>query len=354
MKNSIYITISPRTALFFIIIVGVGAILYHLRDLIPLLISAIVFALALEPGKHFLAKFRIPGQIAVVLLYSFVFLFIFVLFYLFLPIIVQQSQFFFNSLPNLVSHLESIVSGTIFEPIFAGFDVSTLPTYTDGIGKTFLTLFETTGSSIASLFGNILNIILFLLLTFLFAVSPQSLDNFIHVITPKEYHSYIEDLWSRTKNKIGQWLQGQLILVFLMSVLSYLGLTLIGVPNALFLGVFAGIFELLPIFGPILGAIPAILMAASTGDFTLVLFTMLLFFILQQIEGNLLYPLIVNKVVGISSVLIVLAIVIGGLLAGVVGVIIAVPLVGVIQEFFSDIQSGKIEKLQQSIRKMQK
>ena len=133
--------------------------------------------------------------------------------------------------------------------------------------------------------------------------------------------------------------------MLIIGVLTYLALVILGVPNALFLSVFAGVMEIIPIFGPIFGAIPAILMALTSGSITTVFFVVALFIIIQQLENNLIYPLVVSKVVGISSILIILAAVIGGAIAGFVGVVIAVPLAGVVQEFFADVRDGKLEKL---------
>ena len=102
-------------------------------------------------------------------------------------------------------------------------------------------------------------------------------------------------------------------------------------------------------FGPIFGAIPAVLMAWTSGSLTTVFFVIALFIIIQQLENNLIYPLVVSKVVGISSILIILAAVVGGAIAGFIGVVIAVPLAGMVQEFFSDVRDGKLEKIGRSI-----
>lgn len=192
------------------------------------------------------------------------------------------------------------------------------------------------------------NIILFLLLTFLFAVNQKSLDTFLYVVTPSKYRAYVADLWQRTQLKMAQWFQGQFILICIIGSLVYFALLIIGVPNALFLAVFAGVMEVIPIFGPVIGAIPAILMALTTGDLTMVLLVFVVFVIIQQLENTLIYPLVVSKVVGISSVLIILAVVVGGSVAGFVGVLIAVPLAGVIQEFFSDVRDGRLQQLRES------
>lgn len=344
VSDSINININPRNIAMILVIIAVAWTFFQIRELIPIVLSAIVFSLALAPGKRFLARFRIPGPVAVVLLYLFVFLILALLLYALLPILTEQYEVFLSALPNLIVATQDLLSGTIFEPILSNFDSSSAAKHLDNAGGTVSESIKITGSGLLTVFDGVVSIVLFLLLTFLFAVNPKAIENFLFVVTPKAYRGYIEDLWSRTQIKMGQWFQGQMILVFVIGALTYFALLIIGVPNALFLGVFAGLMELIPIFGPVLGAVPAILMAASTGDITLMLLTLVVFVIIQQLENNLIYPLVVSKVVGISSVLIILAILVGGVLAGFVGIIISVPIAGVLQEFFNDIKNGKIAR----------
>lgn len=342
------ISISSGTILLFFFLLLVGWFLYEIKSLLLIIISAVIFSLALAPGKRFLARMRMPEPIAVVTLYIVVFLILLFFLYSFVPIFIQQYQVFIEALPSAIRTIQNFFIGTVFEDLAFNSDLAALLTNSEYVTQSLQTIVKTTGVSVAAAFGGLINIILFLLLTFLFSVNPKTLDTFLFVITPKRYRKYSEDLWARTKVKMGQWFQGQMVLVFLIGVLTYFALLLIGVPNALFLAVFAGAMELVPIFGPVLGAIPAVLMALTTGNLTVVALTIVVFVIIQQLENTLIYPLVVSKVVGISSVLIVLAIVIGGSIAGFIGVLIAVPLAGVIQEFFSDIKSGNLQKLQEA------
>lgn len=323
-----------------------GWFLYEVRDVILIIISAVIFAMALAPMKRFLSRFRIPEQISVVLLYASVFTVFTAFVYSVLPIIVTQYSVFLEALPGITDWLRQVTAGTIFESIVANQSFFT-DASEDGIPDLVQQLFQVTGSGIFSLFGGLVNIILFLLLTFLFAVNQEAVDDFLLVMTPRRYRAYVEDLWCRVKVKVSQWFQGQMLLICIVSVLVYLALTILGVPNALFLAVFAGILEIIPIFGPVLGAIPAVLMALTTGDTTLAFLVVVVFIIIQQFENNLIYPLVVAKVVGISSILVILSVVMAGMIAGFVGVVIAVPLAAVVQEVFNDLKSGKLQKLRE-------
>jgi predicted PurR-regulated permease PerM len=141
--------------------------------------------------------------------------------------------------------------------------------------------------------------------------------------------------------KIGQWLQGQFVLIVVVGLLSYIGLRLVGVPNAGLLAIIAGVFEIIPVFGPILSAIPAIAIAGLSGGLSLALMTTGLYIIIQQVENNIINPLVFDQVVGLSPVVVILSIVIGGKLAGFLGILLAVPLAAGLMEFAHDVDEVK-------------
>ena len=324
------------SALFLILLVW---FLYQVISFVLIVITAVIFSLALAPGKRVLIRFGIPGPIAALILFIAFFLILASFLYNLIPILLSQYQVFLNAIPDFVTKLESVLAGTVFEGIGVN---KIVPDFQDLV----ISVVGTTVPNIPSLFGGIINIILFFMLTFLFSVNPKSIDTFLEVITPKRYNVYVDDLWKRMQTKVGQWFQGQLIIVFIVFSLTYLALLLIGLPNALFLAVFAGMMGILPVLGPIIGAVPAILVAfASSGDVTLVLIVAGVFWVIQLLEGNLIYPLVVSKVIGISPILVILAVVIGGSLAGILGIIIAIPLSVLLQEFFNDIRKGKVKEM---------
>ncbi|MEX2010571.1 MAG: AI-2E family transporter, partial [Parcubacteria group bacterium] len=148
----------------------------------------------------------------------------------------------------------------------------------------------------------------------------------------------------RSQTKIGLWMQGQLLLAAIVMVLVYLGLLLIGVEHALLLAVAAGVFEIIPIFGPILAAIPAVLVAFAADGPGTALLVAGLFLVIQQFENHLIYPLVVKKVVGVPPMVSIIALLVGAKLAGFLGIVIAVPVAAILMEFLSDWEQDKKEK----------
>ena len=132
-------------------------------------------------------------------------------------------------------------------------------------------------------------------------------------------------------------MQGQMILALIMGVLVYLGLTILGVKHALLLSIIAAVFEIIPVFGPTLAAVPAVIIGFVDGGATLGFLTVALYAIVQQFENHLIYPLVVTRVVGVPALLVILALIVGAKLAGFLGILLSVPAAATIQELVKDI-----------------
>jgi predicted PurR-regulated permease PerM len=185
-----------------------------------------------------------------------------------------------------------------------------------------------------------MSFILIIIISFYLSVQRNGLENFLKIITPVEYEDYILDLWKRSRRKIGRWIQGQILLGILVGVLVFLGLTILGVEYALTFALLAAVFELIPIFGPILASIPPIAVAFLQSP-TLALAVLALFVIIQQFENHLIYPLVVRKIVGVPPILVILSLIIGVKIGGFFGILLAIPAVTVAMEFFNDMAAKK-------------
>jgi predicted PurR-regulated permease PerM len=177
--------------------------------------------------------------------------------------------------------------------------------------------------------------------SFYFAVEETGVDDFLRIVTPVKHEAYVLDLWRRSQDKIGKWMQGQLILAAIVGLLLFLGLTILGIKYALLLAVLAGVFELIPVFGQILAAIPGVIIAFTSGGVTEALLVMGLYVVVQQFEANLIYPVVVKKVVGVPPLLVILALLVGFKLFGFLGVLLSVPIAAAIQELVADVDKRK-------------
>lgn len=348
MNKNVSINITPGTMLLALVIGAAAYALWLLRDIALLVLTAIVIASAIEPGVIFFTKHRIHRIVAVTVMYVAVFGSLFGLIYAFLPPILAETQSFLMSAPqyldtlNLPSSLSGVAetartaagpdqSKSIFDTLFA-----------------FQSAFaDTSGGAIrviSTFFGGIFSLILVVVLSFYFAIQSTGVEDFIRLVTPANQEKYAVGLWQRAQRKIGQWMQGQLLLSLIVGVIVYLGLLILGVPYALLLAVIAALLDLIPIFGSFIAGILATVVALGSGGITLALIVAGLFLIVNQFEGNLLYPLVVNKVVGIPPLLVILALLVGGSLAGFLGVVLSIPLAAAFREFLADVERTKRQK----------
>jgi predicted PurR-regulated permease PerM len=158
---------------------------------------------------------------------------------------------------------------------------------------------------------------------------------------PAAHEEYAIDLWQRTERKIGLSMQGQLLMGVMMGMLTYLGLTIIGVKYSLVLGLLVVVAELIP-FGLILATIPGVLFAYIDGGITIAAITGLMYLVLGQFETYLIYPLVVKKATGISPLVVIISLLVGAQLAGFWGVILAVPCAVCLLEFLDDLEKKKV------------
>jgi len=178
-------------------------------------------------------------------------------------------------------------------------------------------------------------------LSFYFALQETGVDDFLRLVLPLKHEDYAVNLWRRAQKKIGLWMQGQILLSVIVGVLVYLGLLIIGIPHAFLLAVVTSMAEIIPVFGSLLSGVIAAAVASSAGGVALALIVIGLYIVVNQFESNLIYPLIVKKVVGLPPLLVILALIAGGTLAGFLGVLLSVPIAAVALEFLSDLEKRK-------------
>jgi len=346
MKNDTIITISSGTIIKAILIVLLFAFLYMLRDLVLVLLTAVVIASSIEPATRWFGKYKIPRIPAVLFIYL-LFIGVFAgLLYFFIPPILNEASSLVSSIPQYVESIE------IYNPtnnlgitgagnLVGGIQESlSLKDLVVNLQEAASRLSGGAFQTVSSIFGGVFSFILIIIISFYFSVQEKGIENFLQIITPVKHEKYIIDLWKRSQAKIGKWMQGQLLLGVLIGILVYLGLTILGVKYAMTLALLAAIAELIPVFGPVLAAVPAVALGFMD-SVTLGFMVAGFYVIIQQFENHLIYPLVVRKVVGVPPLLVILALIVGAKLAGFLGIILSVPIAAAIIEFTDDIQKEK-------------
>ena len=369
-NKDIHITINTGSIIRVIFLLILFALLYYVRDLLMVVLSAVVIASAMEPFTLWLGRHRVARLPAVILMYLALAGMIVAIFYFFLPPLLNDTSNFLASAPKYldsVSIWDPLQEDSLSKSKAAVQSLSTdltqsrqvvselssnssLPQIVENIKTAISNVSQGFIESLSFIFGGILSSILIIVLSFYLAVQEDGITAFLRFITPARHERYIIGLWKRVEHKIGLWMQGQLVLAVVIGLLVYLVLTIFGptlhVGNPLLLAFLAAAFETIPLFGPILSAIPAVATSYSEGSLGTAAVVVIIYLVIHQLENNLIYPLVVKKIVGVPPILVILALIVGFKLAGFLGLLLSVPVATMLMEYFSDLQKSKAPAVQ--------
>ena len=333
-ENSRSITISTATMMRFFGVCAALALVYFLRDILAALLFAVIVASAMEPGIQWLKARRIPRVFGVLLIFLVILAALFLVVYLVFPVLAQEISGFIAIYPRLETQIvEELQKIGLFSFVPSGtgsfdgfFGVSTR--YVSGIaGGAF--------DILAATFGGLLSSVLVVVFSFYLATQEKGIEGFLKIVTPVRHEPYIIDLWGRSQKKLGRWFQAQMLLGAVVGVFIFFGLSLLQVPNALLLALLAALFEIIPVVGPILAAVPATAIAFLISPF-MGLAVIILYVLVQQAESHVIVPVVMRRAVGLSPLIVVLALIIGAKIGGIFGLLLAVPVTTIVAEVIED------------------
>ena len=246
------------------------------------------------------------------------------------PLVTESSRLA-NRIPSYVAQLQSNAPVTIL-----GYEVPSelrvqMGAAAGSIGGTVAAQAVTI---VVGLVGGVVDLFLVLIIALYLLLDARRIRTAGLRLVPAHRRERIERIESEVVRVFGAYLRGQLVLAVIVGASATIALLVLGVPYAFVLGVFAGLAELIPMLGPILGAMPAVLVALFQ-PFPLVIWVVIAFVVIQQLESNVLVPRISGHAVGLHPLAAMLALLVGFEVAGVVGALFAVPLAGIVWVFVS-------------------
>jgi predicted PurR-regulated permease PerM len=341
MDKSKSINISWKSILKVVAVILFLVFLYLIRDVIVIFIFALIVASAIAPAVDLLEKIKIPRIFGAVISYIVV---IGLLAFLISLVVAPVIRDIRNLSSNLPEHIESLtLKFKSFERTFSKYGDAI-----EQIQKFFIQLGERLQSSekgvfsrVINIFGGIFSFFLALVISFYLSVQKKGVQRILGSISPFSHRDYILDLWERAQRKLGRWLQGQLFLGIIVGTLVYIGLYFLNIKYALLLAILAGVLEIFPYIGPVLAAIPAVIIGLLQAPI-LGFWVLILYVAVQQMENYLIVPLVIGRVVGLNPIIVIMALLIGAKLGGILGMILAVPLTAVFAEFVKDLVKKKV------------
>lgn len=337
------INITFATLLRIVLVVFAVYILYQILDSLALVFVAIILATALDPWVDWMQRFRIPRTFGALLIYLVMFCVISLIVVLMLPPLVDQLSRLASNLPYYYSRLVSSIStGGVLNDEVSG----ALQQLLQSAGASLASATSSILSTLVSVFGGIVQFVITIVMTFYLLVQENSLRRFVKSITPSRHQAKAIVAVDKIREKLGFWLRGQLLLMLIIGVLDYIGLVALGIDYALVLALWAGLTEVIPYIGPVLGAIPGVALALSLSPWR-ALAVFALYIIVQQLENNIIVPVVMKKSVGLNPVVSIMVVLIGARLGGVVGALMSIPVATaaavLLTEFWGDRLAGGTE-----------
>lgn len=317
------IDISLISIVKFFLVLMVIVFLYFIKDILAILFVALLLSAAVGPAVNSLARRKIPKSLSVLVMFFLIIAFIAMVIILLIPPISQQLHQFTINLPEYADKVNQFFS-SIEKFTWQFSQASGLQTATQAIQQSLQFGAGSVFDTIFSIFGGLISFLVVLVITFYLIVEEDAVRQTTKIIVPNKYQDFLADLIKKIQIKINAWLKGQFILSFIVGLLVYLGLLILGVDYALILALVAFVGEFIPYLGPVLAAIPALFVSFIASPI-LALFVLILFIIIQQAENHILVPKVMQRAVGLNPVISVIALLLGAKLAGLVGVILAIP-----------------------------
>lgn len=320
-KDSVTIHISTASIVKVLAVFLFLGFLYLVWDVVVIVFIALLFAASLGPALDWLEKKKIPRAAGILLIYSTALLLLSLVVVLLVPAITEQIYQLARTFPAYYEKFLRIIGDLQLKTDFS----QTLQQNLESVGQTLSSYTGSVINTITGIFGGILAFMMVLVLTFYFSVSKNGLRHFIYSVTPEKHQKYAINLFERIQDKLGLWLRGQLLLSAIIFTVTWIGLLILDVRYALVLAIIAGLTELVPYIGPVIGAVPAVFLAFLQSPVKALL-VIALYVVIQQLENNVIVPKVMQRAVGLNPVVVIIVLLLGAKLAGILGALLAIPL----------------------------
>lgn len=324
----------------FIAVIGFY-LLFQIQHILVWFIFALIISTLFNPIVDFLNKLKIPRAMAVVLVYLAFFSVIFFSIYLVGVLFIEETQQFIKDFPQyfekiifpllewfgieMVGGIEEFIA--IFGVSLRGFIVTILEGFAVTIEGVFVSVFIFT-------------------IAFFLSLEKGAMERALLVLSPKEYESRVLLFWSRCQNKVSAWFLSRILACLFVAIVSYIAFLLFDVRYPFSLALFAGVLNFIPTIGPLITGIIIFIIVALTSIFQAI-FILLVFLLIQIIENNIITPILTQKIVGLSSAIVLVSLVIGATLWGFWGAVLIVPLVAILFEFFNEfLQKRRVDEVE--------
>ena len=306
-----------------------------------LVFLAILLASGLEPFVAWIRGHLPLGRgLTILVVYAMFVALVVILVFLLVPASLKQAGELSRSLPEFLRQVRewaatlspTALSNSITALVDAAsnlFKPAPPPTPEDVVGASILVA------------EGIVSLVTLLTVVFFWLVEHARLQRYALSFVPAQHRQGWREAWNEVETRLGLWVRGQLTLMIAIGAATGIAYTILGLPSALLLAVFAALAEAIPLVGPAIGAVPAIVIAATVSP-ELAVIVALVYVALQFVEGNILVPIVMKNSIGLSPFIVVVSLLIGGAAGGIVGAFLAVPVAAAAEVILERMQAREV------------
>ena len=323
-------------------------VLYLLRDFLGAFVLGAAIAFLIQPAVVRLVAMGIPRVLAIVITFLVIIVALAGLVLLIVPLGTNEVGQLQRQIPGLAAAAQDRINSLQGSPIqIFGINIDIKGT-TDTISTHLREyLLGQAGNAVTiglSALTVLLQIVLMFIVAFLLALDAAAFRRVLRRLVPNDYRTDFDQIWRKVRKMLYAYVRGQLIIAALIGILSGIACFVLGLPDAVALGMIAGITALIPYLGPFIGAVPAILVGLATSPLKALLVA-IVYFLISNVILNFVYPKVMGDAVRLSPILVIVALIAGFSWAGILGMFVAVPIAATLRILFDHIYPRLYEKL---------
>ncbi|HHE76674.1 MAG TPA: AI-2E family transporter [Candidatus Parcubacteria bacterium] len=319
------------------IIVIIFYLIYSIRDILIWFVFALTISVLFNPVVDFLQKRKVPRLLGATFIYFLALGVFTLLIYLMVPLFNSEIHQFLNSFPQYFQKISPPLKGLGIEAF------NDINSFMEGVGDVLTKMAENIFNILFIIFGGVFSFLFIISTAFFISVEEKAIEKSLRLIFPKKHEDYVLNIWKRCEREIAGWFGARILACLFVGVLSYVALLIFGVKYPALLALFAGVLNFIPYIGPLITGLLFFVIIFPT-DPIKAIFIILTFIVIQQIENNIVSPVLMKRIIGIPSVVVLISLIVGGQLWGTLGTLLAIPLFGILFEFFKEFLQRKREK----------
>ena len=329
-----------RHTLAVALVVGALFLLWKIQEVLLLLLLAIIFATAIEPIVNRLRRGPFSRGQGILIVYTVLFAAIAAIGFFFVPGLLDQATTFVQTVPERLAALRPQIEQIELQPL----RTALLRAIGEAPAAVQRSLEEPAGpaqpeqliAAGGALAHTLFSVVTVFLLAFYWLTERATIKRAVLRVVPPARAGRVNATWLAVEAKLGSWVRGQLVVMLALGVMAGVACAFLGLPNPVLLGVLAGLAEIIPLVGPFLAFVPALLVALAVDPMKALLLVPIAI-VIQQFEGNVLIPRIMSHSVGVSPLTVVLGILIGTIVYGPAGAFLAVPVAAAVQVILGEV-----------------